>query len=220
MKVLLCGYRDWALEAFAGLKEYATTHHDTQFLSVNSPAQLSSAMEAGGFDVAFVIGWSWKVAPEHLSAIPFVGMHPSDLPAYAGGSPIQNQILDGLRTSKATLFRFLPEMDAGPILAQREFSLEGHLDEVLRRLSAASFIMFAELLDAWPDTVERPQVGPRDVRRRIKPEASRLDKEQLQRMSCRQLWDAIRCREDPYPNVFMEDDTGRLVIKRVEFEPK
>lgn len=220
MRVLLCGYRDWALVAFAGLQEYAVFHHDTQFQLVSSPEELDSAMEAGRFDVAFVIGWSWKVAPGHLSTIPFVGMHPSALPAYAGGSPIQNQILDGLKTSKATLFRFLPEMDAGPILAQREFSLEGHLNEVLQRLSAASFIMFAELLDAWPDVTERPQVGQRDVRRRIKPEASRLDKEQLSQMSCRQLWDAIRCREDPYPNVFMEDDTGKLVIKRVEFEPK
>lgn len=220
MKVLLCGYRDWAFDAFDKLRTYSISEgNEHEFTLVTSREGLDVAMSQP-HDLAIVVGWSWKVSPEHLRSVPFVGMHPSDLPAYAGGSPIQNQVLDGLTVSKATMFRLSPEMDAGPILAQREFSLEGHIDDIFRRLSASTFIMCVELLDRWPNVKERAQEGHKDVRRRIKPEASRLSREQLSQLTCRQLWDVIRCREDPYPNVYLEDDTGRLVIKRAEFESK
>lgn len=218
MKVLLCGYRDWALDVFKQLEE----HHawNVQYQVVQNPTSLTYAMQNISFDVAFVVGWSWKIDAEHLARVPFIGMHPSDLPAYAGGSPIQNQILDGLTLSKATLFRLSPEMDAGPIIDKREYSLEGHLDEVLARIAASTFVMICNVLDKWPKLVELPQDGSKDVRKRIRSSASHISKAQFHYMSCRQLWDAIRCREDPYPNVFLEDDTGTLIIKRVEFVPK
>jgi len=30
----------------------------------------------------------------------------------------------------------------------------------------------------------------------------------------------MRCREDPYPNAFIEDKTGRLLFKKVDFIAK
>ena len=36
-------------------------------------------------------------------------------------------------------------------------------------------------------------------------------------MTAQNLYDTIRCREDPYPNAYIEDETGRLIFKRVEF---
>jgi hypothetical protein len=79
--------------------------------------------------------------------------------------------------------------------------------------------------------VYTPQpAGERHIVKRLKPEDSRLPLMPLSspaastgdapQMTCRQLWDFIRCREDPYPNAFFEDETGRLVITRVEFYPK
>lgn len=221
MKVLLCGYRDWALDVFKQLlARNVSIRQEHDFMLVVSNDELVVALEKYDFDLAFVVGWSWKIMPEHLAKVPFIGMHPSDLPAYAGGSPIQNQVLDGVTTSKATMFRLMPEMDSGSIVAQRPFSLEGHMADILQRLTLVTFTMCVELLDQWPDIHERPQVGIRDVRRRVRPEASRLDPVQLSKITCRQLWDVIRCREDPYPNAYFEDETGRLTIKRVEFEPK
>ena len=51
-------------------------------------------------------------------------MHPSDLPKYAGGSPIQHQIINGVINSKATLFEVTKEIDSGPILYKTNLSLD------------------------------------------------------------------------------------------------
>jgi len=38
-------------------------------------------------------------------------IHPSDLPKYRGGSPIQNQIIDGVKDSAVTLFKMDYDLD-------------------------------------------------------------------------------------------------------------
>ena len=39
-------------------------------------------------------GWSWKIEEEIYANYMSIMLHPSDLPKFRGGSPIQNQILN------------------------------------------------------------------------------------------------------------------------------
>jgi len=39
-------------------------------------------------------------------------------------------------------------------------------------------------------------------------------------MSTRELYNFIRCRQDPYPNVYLEDEFGKLIFKNVEYEER
>jgi hypothetical protein len=98
--------------------------------------------------------------------------------------------------------------------------LEGHLAEVLGEIERASIVVLRRYLTNWPNVpaVLQPSERPAS-RRRLTPAASRLTAEKIAGLTCRQLWDFIRCREDPYPNAFFEDETGRLTIHWVEFEP-
>jgi methionyl-tRNA formyltransferase len=149
-----------------------------------------------------------------------VGVHPSDLPNYAGGSPIQNQIIDGVRESAVTLFRLTHIVDLGPVIYKEPISLEGHLAQVLGEIERGSIAVLRRYLMNWPDAPALSQPSDRPPsRHRLTPGASRLTAEKIEALTCRQLWDFIRCREDPYPNAFFEDETGRLVIRWVEFEP-
>ena len=100
MRSLFCAYRDWAVNVYEKIKE-----SNPDLVLVRTPEDLTAAFSSGEWDVIFIVGWSWKVEPEIVNSCMVVGMHPSDLPDYAGGSPVQNQILDGITSTRASLFK-------------------------------------------------------------------------------------------------------------------
>lgn len=52
-----------------------------------------------------------------------INIHPSDLPKYRGSSPIQSQILDGVKNSAVTFIKMDEEVDHGPILEKISFEI-------------------------------------------------------------------------------------------------
>jgi methionyl-tRNA formyltransferase len=214
MDILFGGFRDWALGVYAALVK------DWPMELVGDPEKFAAAIGQRRYDSVILAGWSWIVPKTIVESMEVVGIHPSDLPNYAGGSPIQNQILDGVRNSAVTLFRLTPVLDLGPVIYKEPISLEGHLSQVFDEIERASVIVLRWYLQNWPNVPAQAQPRERPPsRRRLTPAASRLTAEKIAALTCRQLWDFIRCREDPYPNAFFEDETGRLVIRQVEFEP-
>lgn len=216
-KILFCGYRSWALKAHDKLVESLVGEYSITL--VTTPEQLLEAVRKDSFSMIFIVGWSWRVPNDVLDNNYVVGMHPSDLPAFAGGSPIQNQILDGVKETKASIFRLTSKMDGGPIVCKRPFSLVGHMPDIFDELSRVTCEMLHDIARTHPITTETPQPSGGFRVARLKPNQSKLDKEQLVSMKCVDLYDSIRCREDPYPNVYIEDETGKLYFKLVEFEP-
>lgn len=217
MKVLFCGYRDWALSAYFVLWG---SHEGVELDNAREPGELLAKTQSQRYDVVLLAGWSWKVPDEVLNNSYVIGVHPSDLPAFAGGSPLQNQILYGIKHTNASLFKVTPKMDGGPILGKLPFSLEGHIVDVFSELTRVTIELFNRFIAMWPNVVETPQPTGTSFVKRLKPEQSHLTLERMKEMTCSQLYDEIRCREDPYPNIYLEDETGRLYFKLVEFEPK
>lgn len=225
IRILFCAYRPWALEIFKDLQNRLKTFKTRKgslLKLATSPEKLLLESKEHEWDLIVLVGWSWKVPTSVLDKNYVIGMHPSNLPEYAGGSPIQNQILDGIKETKASLFKLTPNFDEGPIIDKHDISLEGHLSQVFASISNATYHMVFKIIKQWP---QMPQETPQDkskgfVKKRIQPQDSEIKKKQIAKMTCEKLWDVIRCREDPYPNVWLEDKTGRLIIKHVEFEPK
>ena len=48
-------------------------------------------------------------------------LHPSPLPKFRGGSPIQNQIIRGKKISAVTIFKINKIIDGGDIYFQKNF---------------------------------------------------------------------------------------------------
>ena len=65
---------------------------------------------------------------------PCLILHPSKLPKYRGGSPIQNQLINGVRESAVTILYAEDKLDTGNILYQSKISLDGYLNEILDRI--------------------------------------------------------------------------------------
>lgn len=82
-----------------------------------------------------------QVLSEEFLAIPADGtlnIHPSLLPLYRGAAPVQRALEDGVCVTGVSIARTVRAMDAGPLAAQVEFSVDPNIKapELLARLFA------------------------------------------------------------------------------------
>lgn len=74
-----------------------------------------------------VLAYVTQIVPSAILEAPRCGsicFHPSLLPAYRGGSAINWQIIDGIRTAGVTLFRPDDGIDEGPVYLQKEIRID------------------------------------------------------------------------------------------------
>ena len=90
-------------------------------------------------DLILWYGWSWLVDNIFVDEYTSIMLHPSPLPKYRGGSPIQNQIINGEKNSAVTLFKMTRELDDGDIYKQLPFSLKGSLDDIFDRITKLGY---------------------------------------------------------------------------------
>ena len=199
--VVFAGYRDWSEKI---LSELELQFPDCVFLQVRTNSQLIKVLRNLNVDLVLMAGWSWIVPSDLVEKVPIYGMHPSDLPKYAGGSPIQHQIIDGVLDSKISIFQLSPELDAGAIVGKSELDLRGHLDQIFERITQNTILLFSQLLHEFPNVKSMENASDEfETRRRLKPEDSRIEKNEILNLSCLNLFNLIRAREEPYPNVYI-----------------
>ena len=88
--------------------------------SVNSDEVLMALLREEVPQAIVVIDFGQMIRPPYLSTPPWgcLNVHPSLLPRYRGAAPLQRAIMAGDSETGVTVFRLVPKMDAGPILAQ------------------------------------------------------------------------------------------------------
>ena len=213
MKIILAGYREWALNTFNAVIE---SYPHIDFTVVKSHKELLNARKS----IILCAGWSWIFKSDFIEKNEIIClMHPSDLPDYAGGSPIQNQVIEGVTETKATLFKADEHIDTGPIIKKVPISLEGDITQIYKELERATIYLFSYFLENYPKIEFKDQVVEK-VYKRLTPKQSMLTKLQVKKMSIKEIYNFIRCRTDPYPNVYLEDDTGRIYFEKVRFEKR
>lgn len=97
------------------------------------------------FAVVAAYGSLIPAAALKLTRLGFLNIHPSALPKYRGPSPIQSALLNGEEKIGISIMLLDEQMDHGPILAQKEISIEPEEDytALQTRLSsdAADFLL-------------------------------------------------------------------------------
>lgn len=156
--------------------------------------------------------WSWIVPDSLLTHALFVGFHASALPDYRGGSPLQHQILDGVKETKLTVFHMTPGLDAGPILLDAPLPLDGTIGEIWQRIATLVPPMVLRLLSG--DVDERAQKCNGFVRKRRTPEQSEIVDPSL---SLAQWYDMVRALDDPYPNAFLRVGSKRIELRKPRY---
>ena len=114
MKIACISYREWANKIYNQLFDRYKDDH--KFFHIKSKEEFNKE-ELIKFnpDIILWYGWSWIVENYFTDNYNSIMLHPSPLPKYRGGSPIQNQIINGEKQSAVTLFRLTQGLDDGDI---------------------------------------------------------------------------------------------------------
>lgn len=158
----------------------------------------------------FFLHWSEIVPKWLVEKYECVCFHPTDLPYGRGGTPIQNLILRGHKTTVLTAFRMTSELDAGPVYYKAPLLLRGSLRTIFSREMNVAAQMVGYIVKHEP--VPDPQAGEPVYFTRRKPEESEIDS----RHSLDQLYDHIRMLDAPgYPPATITLDNVVLEITQV-----
>jgi methionyl-tRNA formyltransferase len=214
MNILCIGYRGWALDIYDTLaKNY---HTGDVFIIRNKEDYSDEIVRNYNPDVILFYGWSWIVNKTIIEDYKCIMLHPSKLPKYRGGSPIQNQIISGETESAVTLFVMTSELDSGPILFQEKFSLSGHMEDIFSRIIKLGYKGTMKFLKSSSVGVEQKEDDATYCKRRDESQ-SEITLDELTNKSAEYLYNKIRMLEDPYPNAFIMSKNGRkILIKKAE----
>jgi methionyl-tRNA formyltransferase len=126
-------------------------------------------------DAVVVAAYGVLIPEPVLERALWLNVHPSLLPRWRGAAPIERALMAGDPETGVTIIELVPELDAGPIAAQRAFSV-GPEDD-FGAVSARAGELGAELLEeALPEPRLRPQPSAGvTYAEKIRPEDRVLD---------------------------------------------
>ena len=153
----------------------------------------------------FIPHWSYIIPENIYSNFECIVFHITDLPFGRGGSPLQNLIVRGFKTTKISALRVVKELDAGDIYLKQELPLEGSAAEIFERANSIIEKMIRMITEN--KITPQPQVGEIVHFKRRKPEESDISGiSEIEKM-----YDHIRMLDaEGYPKAFFENDNIRF----------
>ena len=207
MKVIGIAYRDWAINIYRELKK-----KNINIKIIKSKKINFKKIKDINPDYILFYGWSSKVPSIIVKNYKCIMLHPSKLPNYAGGSPLQNQIIRNVKKSGVTLFRMDSRIDKGKIIYQSTLSLKGSLKIIFSRIINKGTSLSLKMFRNYN---EKKNKVKKIYKRRL-PYQSEITIDELKNRSGVYLLNKIRMLQDPYPNPFIRTkDKKRLIIKNV-----
>ena len=211
--IWVCAYRDWANKIYQQVNLTVSSN------LISSKEQFNNSLKLfNKGDKIFFLGWSWIIPNDIINKYECICLHPSPLPKYRGGSPIQHQILNGEITSSVTFFKMTDKVDAGPIFFQKDYSLDGNLSDIFTRVISLGIEGVLHILNNNIIPLIQDEDKASYVKRR-KKSASEIKINDLNNYTSKELHNKIRCLQDPYPNAFITCKNGsKLYIKLSKYE--
>tara|TARA_R100000315_G_C5235342_1_gene147065 strand:+ start:4209 stop:4850 length:642 start_codon:yes stop_codon:yes gene_type:complete len=211
--IWICTYREWGLEVHKHIKQAMNCkliQDQSQFMNSISSFEKN--------DKIFFLGWSWIIPKNIIEEYKCICLHPSILPKYRGGSPIQHQIINGETESAVTYFTMTDKLDAGPILFQEKFSLKGELKDVTNRMIPLAIKGIFLILNNKVEEQIQDESKATFFKRRT-PDQSEINVQDFNNLTAKELYNKIRSLQDPYPNAFVVCKDGKkLYLKMASYE--
>lgn len=220
-KVLFCSYREWASQIIKSVeKNYKKS---IEFSKASTKDELLTNIKKENFDLIFFLGWSEIISASIVNNNFCICLHPSLLPKYRGGSPIQNQIINGEEESGISFFKMDENIDTGPTIYQEKFNIKDiDLDEVFNSIvksgvNGLDFILKKLVSDDEIPLVKQQENEATFYKRRTE-EMSEIQLEDFNKFTSKELHNKIRCLQDPYPNAFIRCKDGSvLYLKKSDY---
>jgi methionyl-tRNA formyltransferase len=118
----------------------------------NTTAELQEVVTDLAPDVAIVVAYGRILTKDSLESVPlgWWNVHFSLLPRWRGAAPVQHALLAGDENTGISLFRIVPELDAGPVFASKPHPIGAHdtTGSLLEKLSHLAPALVEDLLAA------------------------------------------------------------------------
>ena len=206
--ILFCGYRDWSRKLFQDVKDTIIEYF---CVYVDDKESLDEMIDKHNPKYIFFIGWSWIVKKNIIENYQCICLHPSPLPKYRGGSPIQHQIINGEDESAVTLFLMDDGLDTGDIIYQKKFSLKGNLNDIYNRIVDIGGDGVIKILDEGFNQIKQNNNQSTYYKRRT-PSMSEINTSDFSNFTAKELYDKIRALQSPYPNAFIRCKDGEKLF--------
>ena len=174
---LSAGHQATLIGTCRAAPEYSVTEEDFAQLAkelgcsyfcdtdINSPQYIQMAKESEA-EGAISVNWLTLIGQEMLDQFKHgvINAHAGDLPRFRGNAVPNWAILVGENKVVFTLHKMVRDLDAGPILLQREFQLtsDTYIADIYRFMSESIPEMFVEALDGLAMGTIMPREQPSD----------------------------------------------------------
>jgi|TARA_R110001583_G_scaffold16819_1_gene68741 methionyl-tRNA formyltransferase len=223
LNILYCSYRQWSDRLLTYVKYFLKEEHYTEFSLLNfshiSTTKELKEKDLNDYDLIFFVGWSEIIPKDIVNNNKCICLHPSPLPKYRGGSPIQHQIINGETESLVSLFLMDEGIDTGSIIHQIPFSLKGNLNDIFSNICNVSYLSIAFIiLEFWKfgkiNLIPQDNSKSTFFKRRT-PEMSEIKIEDFENYTVKELHNKVRALQDPYPNAFIRCKNGEKLYLKV-----
>jgi len=164
-------------------------------------------------DWIFFFHWGEIVLEEIYKNYRCVVLHTGNLPQARGGSPIQNQILDGIVQSEVNAIVMDKELDAGDIYYSLPITLQGSLLDIWLSISDIAYELIQKCITDNPRPT--PQCGEPSTYKRIKNNKIKVDPHK----DLCYIYNQIRMVDaEGYPNAYLNINGFKLEFTRAKIE--
>ena len=173
------------------------------------------------FDMGLVIAFG-MLFPARILDIPkfgVVNVHFSLLPKYRGASPVQSALLNHEKVSGITFQRMVRQLDAGPVLCQKTFPIEG-------KKASEVFSLFAregaEMLPVFLDQYFEGEVVFQKQDARQVTTCGLLERQDGEVFPDRETASTIFQKYlafDVFPGIFVKTKKGNVKLTKMEKHP-
>ena len=162
-------------------------------------------------DWVFFFHWSNMVPKEIYEKYRCAVIHTGNLPEGRGGSPIQNQILDGINDTKVNIIEMGDPVDSGAIYCSHPITLQGNITDIWLSITDVASKLILECIEE--DPIPKYQIGTPQTYKRIKDNQLKFDSTK----DLSYIYDQIRMvDDDSYPNSYIEIGEYKIEFSRAK----
>lgn len=162
----------------------------------------------------FIPHWSYIIPAEIYENFNCIIFHMTDLPYGRGGSPLQNLIARGHKSTKISAIKCEKQLDAGDVYLKEDLDLSGTAQDIFEHSAGIIEKMISKIVSG--NITPQPQQGEVVEFKRRKPQES--DISELD--SVEKIYDYIRMLDaDGYPKAYIELPKGiRLEFDKADYK--
>ena len=209
-RFIILSEKKWHEDLFNQLKN---EFNENEWLLINKKADFNlHLLNKFKPDKIFIPHWSYIIPEEIFNSFECIVFHMTDLPFGRGGSPLQNLIVRGFKSTKISAIKVQTGIDTGDVYLKKSLDISGSAQEIFQKSAVIIEEMIKEII--IEKSIPSPQIGEIVEFKRRKPEESNISElEDLE-----YIYNYIRMLDcEGYPHAFIETKFFKVEFTNANF---